>query len=159
MVNVAVRAGPVVAAAENWSVPFPFPDAPLVIVTHGALLVAVQSHPAPVVTATVPEPPVCSTDCDSGSMLTWQPLPWVTVKICSPTRREPVRVGPSHAPILNATVPGPAPEVADVIDIHAASLCANHGQAASVVTLIVPEAPSAPIDRDVGAMVTLQPPP
>ena len=159
MVSVALRAGPVVGATENWRVPFPFPEFPLVIVIHGAPLVAVHSQPAPAVTATVPEPPVWSTERDSGSMVTWQPLPWMTVKICSPIRREPVRVGPSHAPTRNATVPGPAPEVADVIEIHAASLCADHGQAASVVTLTVPDAPSAPIDRDVGAMVTLQPPP
>ena len=159
MVSVALRAGPVVGATENWTVPVPLPEPPLVIVTHDAPLVAAHPHPAPAVTATVPEPPVCSTERDSGSMLTWQPLPWVTVKICSPIRREPVRVGPSHAPTRNATVPGPAPEVADVIEIHAASLCADHGQEASVVTLTVPDAPSAPIDRDVGAMVTLQPPP
>jgi hypothetical protein len=159
MVRVALRAGPVVGAIENWTVPFPFPEPPLVIVTQGTLLAAVHSHPAATLTVTVPEPPVCSTDCDSGSMLTWQPLPWLTVKICSPIRREPVRVGPSHGPMRNATVPGPAPEVADVIVIHAASLCADHGQAVSVVTLIVPDPPSAPIDCDVGAMVTLQPPP
>ena len=159
MVSVALRAGPVVGATENWTLPIPFPELPLVIVIHDALLVAVHSQPAPVATATVPEPPVCSTERDSGSMVTWQPLPWMTVKICSPIRREPVLVGPSHAPTRNATVPGPAPEVADVIEIHAASLWANQGQAASVVTLTVPDAPSAPIDRDVGAMVTLQPPP
>ena len=70
-----------------------------------------------------------------------------------------MRVGPSHAPTRNATVPGPEPDVADVIDSHAASLCANHGQPASVVTLIVLDPPSAPTDREVGAMVTLQPPP
>jgi len=75
MVSVALRAGPVVGATENSTVPFPFPEPPLGIVIHDALLVAVHSHPAPVVTATVPEPPVCSTERESGSMLTWQPLP------------------------------------------------------------------------------------
>ena len=75
MVRVALRAGPVDDAIENWTVPFPLPEPPLVIVTHGALLVAVHPHPAPVVTVTVPEPPVCSTERESGSMLTWQPLP------------------------------------------------------------------------------------
>lgn len=159
MVSVALRAGPVVGATANWIVPFPFRLPPLVIVIHDALLVAVHSHPAAAVTATVPEPPVLATECDSGSMLTWHPLPCVTVKTCSPIRSVPVRAGPSQAPTRNPTVPGPVPDVADVIDIHAVSLRADHGQAASVVTLIVPDPPSAPTVREVGAMVMLQPPP
>jgi hypothetical protein len=51
------------------------------------------------------------------------------------------------------------PDVAEVIDIHALSLCADHGQAAAVVTLIVPDCPSAATVCEVGAMATLQPPP
>jgi hypothetical protein len=159
MVSVALRAGPVVGATENWTVPFPFPEPPLVIVIHDAPLDAVHSHPAPVVTAIVPEPPVCSAECDSGSMLTWHPLPCVTVNTCSPMRKAPLRAGPSHAPTRNATVPGPVPDEPDVIEIHAVSLRADHAQAASVVTLTVPDAPSAPTDREAGAMVRLQPPP
>jgi hypothetical protein len=159
MVSVPLRAGPVVGATPNWTVPFPLPLLPLATVIHGALLVAVHPHPAAVVTATVPEPPVLATEYDSGLMLTWHPLPWVTVKTCSPIRSVPIREGPSHAPTRNATVPGPVPDVADVIDIHAVSLCADHGQAASVATLIVPDPPSAPTVREVGAMVMLQPPP
>ena len=57
MVSVPLRAGPVDGATANWTVPFPFRLPPLVIVIHDALLVAVQSHAAPVVTATVPELP------------------------------------------------------------------------------------------------------
>jgi hypothetical protein len=159
MVSVPLRAGPVVGATANWIVPFPFRLPPLVIVIHDALLVAVHSHPGAVVTATVPEPPLLATEYDSGSMLTWHPLPWVTVKTCSPIRRVPIREGPAHASTRNATIPSPVPDVDDVIDIHAVSLCAVHGQAAAVVTLIVPDPPSAPTVREVGAMVTLQPSP
>jgi hypothetical protein len=39
------------------TVPLPVPDAPEEIVTNVALLVAVQAHPAPAVTGTVPVPP------------------------------------------------------------------------------------------------------
>jgi hypothetical protein len=49
------------------------------------------------------------------------------------------------------------PDDTDVIDIHAFSLCADHGQAASVVTLIVPDPPWAAMVWVVGAMARLQP--
>jgi hypothetical protein len=159
MVSLPLRAGPVVGATVNWTVPLPFRLPAPAIVIHDALLVAVQSHAAPVVTATVPAPPVCATEADSGLMLKPQPLLCVTVKTCPPIRRTPLRAGPSHVPTRNATVAGPVPDVADVIDIQAASLCADHGQAASVVTLIVPDPPSAPAVCEVGAMPTLQPTP
>lgn len=159
MDSVPLRAGPVVGATANWTVPFPFPLPPLVIVIHDALLVAVHSHPAPVVTATVPAPPVCATECDSALMLKRQPPLCVTVKTCWPIRRVPVREGPSHAPTRNATVAGPVPDDADVIEIHAVSLCADHGQPAAVVTPIVPDPPSAPTVCEVGVMPTLQPAP
>ena len=139
--------------------PLPFRLPPLVIVIHDALLVAVHSHAAAVVTATAPEPPVCATEDDSGLTLKWQPLVCVTVKTCWPIRRVPLREGPSHAPTRNATVAGPMPDDADVIDIQAVSLCADHGQAASVATLIAPDPPSAPMACEAGAMPTLQPTP
>src|SRR5688572_19882625 len=159
MVSVPLRAGPVFGATANWTGPAPFRLPPPVIVIHDALLVAVQSHAAAVVTATVPEPPVCATECDSGLMLKRQPPLCVTVKTCWPIRRAPVRGGPSHAPTRNPTVAGPVPDVADVIDIHAVSLCADHGQPASVVTVIAPAPPSAPTVREVGEIPTLQPTP
>jgi hypothetical protein len=70
-----------------------------------------------------------------------------------------VRTGPSQAPTLNVTLAGPEPEVADVIDIHAESLCADHEQPAGVVTLIAPDPPPALTVCAVGAMPTLQPVP
>jgi hypothetical protein len=159
MVNVPLRAGPVVAATANWTVPFPFRLPALVIVIHEALLVAVHSHPATVVTATVPEPPVFATDDESGLMPKRQPLFCLTVKVCWPTRSVPVRAGPSEVPTRKATVAGPVPDVAEVIDIHAVSLCADHGQPASVVRLIAPDPPSALTVWEDGAMLRLQPAP
>jgi hypothetical protein len=59
IVRVAVLARVVVfAAAVNLTLPEPLPEAPLVIVTHDALLVDDQVQPVPVVTVTVPLPPV-----------------------------------------------------------------------------------------------------
>jgi hypothetical protein len=158
-VSVPVRAGPVVATTANWTVPLPFRLPAFVIVIHDALLAAVHSHPATVVTATVPEPPAFGTDDESGLMLKRQPLFCLRVKTCSPIRRTPVRAGPSDAPTRNVMVAGPLPDGGEVIDIHAASLCADHGQPALVVRLIAPVPPSALTVWEVGAMVMLQPPP
>jgi hypothetical protein len=44
-------------AAVNPTVPLPVPDAPDVMVSHGALLLAVHAHALVVVTVTVPAPP------------------------------------------------------------------------------------------------------
>jgi hypothetical protein len=58
IVNVAERAVVVVfAAAVKLTVPDPDRPVPLDIVTHGAPLVALQLHPTPVVTLTLPLPP------------------------------------------------------------------------------------------------------
>jgi hypothetical protein len=55
IVIVPLRADPVLLAATlNPTGPLPAPDAPDVTVTHGTPLVAVQVHPAPAVTVTVP---------------------------------------------------------------------------------------------------------
>jgi hypothetical protein len=73
IVSVADLAAPVVAAAENFTSPLPFPLDPDVIVSQDALLVAVHAHPDPVVTATVPEPPEAGTFCRSGERVYWHP--------------------------------------------------------------------------------------
>ena len=57
IVSVPLRAGPVVEATLNCTVPFPLPEAPLLIVIQAALLVAVHSHAATVATETDAEPP------------------------------------------------------------------------------------------------------
>ena len=62
MDSVPVRRWPVVlAATEYCTVPLPEPLAPDVIVIQLALLVAVHAHPAPVVTPTMPDPPLAPT--------------------------------------------------------------------------------------------------
>jgi hypothetical protein len=54
------------------TVPFPDPDAPLEIVTQAALLVAVQAHPAPVDTATLPVLAAAPADVLVGVIVTAQ---------------------------------------------------------------------------------------
>ena len=64
MVSVPVRAGPVVGATSNCTVPFPLPLPPPAIAIHGTLLVAVHGHAAALVTPTDPEPPALATEND-----------------------------------------------------------------------------------------------
>ena len=61
-VSVAERAAPVFAATENVTVPLPLPEAPPVIVTNVAPLVAVHAQAAVVLTVTDPLPPVAAND-------------------------------------------------------------------------------------------------
>jgi len=64
----------------------PLPEAPAVTVIQASLLVAVQLHPVPAVTVTVP---VVATDVvrfdEVGAIVNVQGAPaWVTVKVCPP---------------------------------------------------------------------------
>ena len=62
IVRVPVRAEPVLAAMAKPTAPFPEPLAPLVIVSHEALVVAVHAHPLGAVTAIpTPAPPGSAT--------------------------------------------------------------------------------------------------
>ena len=58
----------VFAATESATVPLPLPLAPLVIVSHEALLVAVHAQPARVVTATLFASPAATALVDPGLM-------------------------------------------------------------------------------------------
>jgi len=63
IVNVPVRGFEVgFAAAEKVTRPFAVPDAPLVIVSQLALLVAVHVHPLAAPTVMEPDPPTEATD-------------------------------------------------------------------------------------------------
>ena len=48
--------------------PLPLPVAPLVTEMNAALLTADHGHSAPALTATIPEPPEESNDCDPGEI-------------------------------------------------------------------------------------------
>jgi hypothetical protein len=67
-VSVALRAGPVVAAAAYWTCPFPLPVEPAAIDSHVALLDAAHVQPLPAVTLIVPVPPDDGTDALEGEI-------------------------------------------------------------------------------------------
>jgi hypothetical protein len=60
-VSVPVRAGPLLAAIETVTLPFPVPLLPAVMVMNDALLVAVHVDVQLVVTLITPVPPLAST--------------------------------------------------------------------------------------------------
>jgi hypothetical protein len=57
----------VFAATLNDTVPLPDPLPVPLMVIQGALLVAVQPHPADVAIVKDPEAPAAATDCDTGA--------------------------------------------------------------------------------------------
>jgi len=64
-VTVPSRAAPPFAVTATATVPLALPEAPLVIVSHGALLAAVHAQPARVVTPTETAPaaaPIAASD-------------------------------------------------------------------------------------------------
>ena len=75
IVNVSDRSGPLLAAAVKPTVPSPVPAAPDVIESQLALLVAVQLHPPPAVTPTVPLPPATGALNVVDASAIEQPLP------------------------------------------------------------------------------------
>jgi hypothetical protein len=82
IVSVADRAAPALAGTEIVVVPLPLPEAPLVIVTKGSLLVAVQLHTVPgseADTVSVAVPPAAAIDTGLGKTENEQPptVMWV----------------------------------------------------------------------------------
>ena len=150
MVIVAERPGPVVAAALYCTSPVPLPLAPDVIVSHDALLDAVQAQPAPVVTATRPVPPAAGWDADSGEIVKTQPGDWVIVTRCPATVAVPLRVGPDVAATSHVMVPLPLPDEAPCGTIQDTSDVEVQGQPLPVVTVTVTGPPSAPIEGVAG---------
>ena len=127
---VAVRAGPLFAAAVNLTVPFPDPVAPAEIVSQSASLFADHAQPLSPCTSNDPCPPPASTDVLVGLTVNVQPWPWFTVNVRPAIVAVPERFGPVVAATVNCTVPLPLDGVADAIAIHGSLLAAVQAQPA-----------------------------
>jgi hypothetical protein len=88
-------------ATVNPTFPDPVPLAPDVIEIHNALLAAVHAHPAGIVTATVPLPPLPPTLWETGASVLLHVPAWVTVTVWPPSNTAPVRL---PAPVFGAMV-------------------------------------------------------
>jgi hypothetical protein len=153
MVSVPVRAAPVLAATLKVVVPLPVPVAPDATLIHGALLAAVQAHPAPTATATeLPEAPEAPTDSVVGSIETEHPEAWATVKIAPVTVIVPFRAGPVLAATVYVKLPGPLRLEPEATVIHGAPLLALQAHPVAVCTATGPEPPPAGTATKVGTI-------
>jgi hypothetical protein len=75
IVNVAVRAAPVLAATVNWTLPVPMPDPPWVTVRKPWLLLAVHGHVEAVVTEMAAFPPEAPNVVVVCPVMIWHPPP------------------------------------------------------------------------------------
>lgn len=133
--------------------PFPAPDAPVVIVTQAADDAAVHAQPTGVVTLIVPVLASDVTEALVGDIVNEQLTPaCVTVNVWPATVIVPVRVRPAaFAATLKPTLPVPLPVPPEVTVIHDALVTAVHAQPEVAVTvneLVPPSAPSDTLEGD-----------
>lgn len=158
MVIVPDRGAPVVFDRTlKATLPLPDPGEPPVTVTHGALLVAIQVHPAAADTAMVPGPPPAGTVVDGGVSVIVQPESWVTVTGRPATSRVPFRPGPELAAIVRSIPPLPLPPGAEAIVIHPAADEAVQPHDGAPVTSMRAERPAAGAPMVSGDTVNVQP--
>jgi len=131
MVAVPLREPPGLAGMLRFTVPLPVPLPPLVMVIHGALLVAVQAQPVPVVTLTLVRPPPEGALKLVG-LIVYVHVPWLTLTSTPAMVAVPLRSPPLLAAIRNVTSAGPVPFGADPTAIQAACETAVHEQTSSV---------------------------
>jgi hypothetical protein len=147
MVSVPLRAGPVVAAAAYWTSPLPLPLEPDEIVSHGALLDAVQPQPFPALTVTLPLDPAEGGVADSGEIVNAHPGDCVMATRCPAMVTLPERAGPEVDVTPTVTVPSPVPDdrPCSVIQSSLAVDCHSHSRfAATLKESVPPEAPTCP---------------
>jgi hypothetical protein len=134
------------AETLKFTVPFPLPDDPDVIVRNpGLLLMAFHAHPAGAVTDVLLELLPAPAENDGGLIEKVQPAACVTVNVCPAIVSVPVRCGPELDPTLNVAVPFPLPDP-DCTVMNASWLVAVHVQPAPAVTLLLPDPPEVPKD-------------
>src|SRR5262249_41733433 len=124
------RAGPLLAATANATVPLPLtlPDPGLVIVIQFAFDEAVHAHALSVVTVADPFPPASGNDVTGAVTEYAQGAACVTVNGCSPIVSVPVRpAAPLFAATVNDTVVLPLPDALLEMLIQSAFDFAVHG--------------------------------
>ena len=144
MVSVPLRAGPVVAAAAYWTSPLPLPVLPEAIVSHAALLDAVQVQPPPALTVTFPVDPAEGAVADSGVIENAHPGDWVIAIRCPAIVALPERAGPVVAATIRLTVPSPLPDDLPCRVIQLSFEAADQSHSRFDVTLKVSVPPDEP---------------
>jgi hypothetical protein len=151
IVTVPVRCEVLVfAATATFAVPLPFPLAPLLMVSHDALLAAIQAQVLPVVTLTLVVSPAAGELRVVGVIENAQGAAWVTEKVCPAIVIVPVRCAPLFAATATFTVPLPVPLAPLLMVSHDALVVAFHAHVLPVVTLTLAASPPAGELRVVG---------
>ena len=152
--RVPVRAGPVLAATANATLPLPvtLPDAGLVIVIQLAFDEAVHAHALSVVIVADPFPPASGNDVTEAVTEYAQGAACVTVNVCPPIVSVPVRAAPLFAATVNETVVLPLPDVLLEMLIQSAFDFAVHVQPPFVASATLPFPPAAANDALDGAI-------
>jgi hypothetical protein len=144
IVNVPVRAAPLLAATLNVTLPFPEPEPPAVTVIQGTFDAAVHAHALPAVTVTVPVPPAGAVASLAGLMAYVHAAGasgCAMASVWPATTTVPLRAPPVFGRTVKLTLPLPVPLDAPAMVIQSARLVAVHLQAlalASIVTVRVP---------------------
>src|SRR4051812_15790509 len=116
--TVPERAGPVVAAMRNTTVPGPLPLLPAEMPIQSVRLALVHPQPAGAETATCRSPPDASTATLSLEMAKEQPVPSSICTVSPAMTTVPLRGGPLTGSTRNVTVPFPVPSPPETMAIH-----------------------------------------
>ena len=129
------------------------------MVSHESLDVAVQLHPAPALTVTMPVVAAGNARVEeAGEIETVHGAPaWLTVNVWPPMVSVPVRATPVLAVTPYVTTPSPVPLAPDVIEIQSAFAVATQLQPALAVTFTVPLVAADVVrSTEAGEMVNVQ---
>ncbi|HTK28956.1 MAG TPA: hypothetical protein VL309_05365 [Vicinamibacterales bacterium] len=152
-VTVLLRSLPVFGATPTTTEPFPRPDCPLVIASHGAPVEACQAQPSCVLTPTDSVPPTDDTESRAELKPNVQAAAaWLTVTRCEPTEIEALRetvVG--FGATAYPTTASPWPLGVPVIDTHDVSAATDQPQSRLVAIVTAPGPPPGP--KEEGALV------
>jgi len=151
IVSEPLRSPPLFPAAEKVVDPGPVPDAPPVIVIHGAPLEAAHAHvDADAETAKLPVPPVVATACVEGDTVNVHVggggggggggAAWFTVKAGPPIVTVPLRAVLLFAAAVTVTLPPALPLAGETVS-HGAFAVAVHEHDGPVTVSVVVAAP------------------
>jgi hypothetical protein len=156
-VVVPWRGAPVFCAITSWTLPFPLPDAPLLIVIHESVVDAVHEQPALAVTVTTTSSPPLLTSLLVGVNAYEHPPACVTVKVSPPAVIVAVRCGPVFPDAEYRTVPLPLPVALLMTVSQGALLAADHPQPSPDRMSNAPLPPLAGTEVELDVSVNEQP--
>jgi hypothetical protein len=151
MLTTPVRASDAFAPIVSATVPLALPLWPDETAIHGTAVVAVQLHPAIVVTPTLRRPPAAPIESPDRLKSNRQGAPaWLIETEAPPATMDPDRgVGTAFAATVNGTAASPCPLRSPPKVTHDASAATDQVQSRAVEIAIEPVPPAAPNEEGV----------